>query len=145
MQIVCSEPHKTTAEVTMFYKLIIDQTHTLNKWGCIDFPPAHYWGKWNESDFFTKTGKKKSKYITNLFCLLPFEGIMFIQVDIWFAEHDREYKTSSFLILPCLNCTSWELEEIWKKSICLRSLFLESQFYFLICEFLNTNVMSQVW
>lgn len=67
------------------------------------------------SQIFLQKGGEKSKYITNLFCLLPFEGIMFIQVDIWFAEHDREYKTSSFLILPCLNCTSWELEEIWEK------------------------------
>lgn len=83
------------------------------------------------SQIFLQKGGEKSKYITNLFCLLPFEGIMFIQVDIWFAEHDREYKTSSFLILPCLNCTSWELEEIWKKKHLFEEPFFGKSILFL--------------
>lgn len=58
----------------MFYKLIITQTHTLNKRGCTDFHPAHYWGQLNEPDSFpcSKLEEKKTKLnrlLSSFICL----------------------------------------------------------------------------
>lgn len=43
IKIVCYEHQKITTEISMFYKIILAQKHTLNKRGYADNHPAHYW------------------------------------------------------------------------------------------------------